>query len=117
MKKNQKARIEQAEDRALESMDYILETIPTPDFVEIVGRIGGDIKNRVKIKAAQLIVQIMPVRLNQLCSRGLRFASAIQDINMIAPLRKIQRRLTADKACTAGNQNRPHFQQVLPLKI
>jgi hypothetical protein len=43
MKKNQKARIEQAEDRALESMDYILETIPTPDFVEIVGRIGGDI--------------------------------------------------------------------------
>lgn len=43
MKKNQKERIEQAEDRALESMDYILETIPTPDFVEIVGRIGGDI--------------------------------------------------------------------------
>ena len=43
MKKNQKARIEQAEDRALESMDYILETIPTPDFVEIVGRKGGDI--------------------------------------------------------------------------
>ena len=43
MKKNQKARIEQAEDRALESMDYILETIPTPDFVEIVGRMGGDI--------------------------------------------------------------------------
>ena len=35
MKKNQKARIEQAEDRALESLDYILETIPTPDFVEI----------------------------------------------------------------------------------
>ena len=43
MKKNQKARIEQAEDRALESLDYILETIPTPDFVEIVGHIGGDI--------------------------------------------------------------------------
>ena len=43
MKKNQKARIEQAEDRALESLDYILETIPTPDFVEIVGRMGGDI--------------------------------------------------------------------------
>lgn len=43
MKKNQKARIEQAEDRALESMDYILETIPTPDFVEIVGCMGGDI--------------------------------------------------------------------------
>lgn len=43
MKKNQKARIEQAEDRALESLDYILETIPTPDFVGIVGHIGGDI--------------------------------------------------------------------------
>ena len=43
MKKNQKERIEQAEDRALESLDYILETIPTPDFVEIVGRMGGDI--------------------------------------------------------------------------
>ena len=42
MKKNQKAWIEQAEDRALESMDYILEPIPTPDFVEIVGRMGGD---------------------------------------------------------------------------
>ena len=43
MKKNQKERIEQAEDRALESLDYILETIPTPDLVEIVGRMGGDI--------------------------------------------------------------------------
>lgn len=43
MRKNQKARIEQAEDRALESLDYILETIPTPDFVETVGRIGGNI--------------------------------------------------------------------------
>ena len=42
MKDIQKKRIEKAQDRALESLDYILETIPTPDFVEIVGRMGGD---------------------------------------------------------------------------
>lgn len=35
-------RIEKAQNMAIESLDYILETIPTPDFVEIVGRIGGD---------------------------------------------------------------------------
>ena len=38
----QKERISKAQDRALESLDYILETIPTPDFVEIIGRMGGD---------------------------------------------------------------------------
>lgn len=37
-----KKRIEKAQDMALERLDYILETIPTPDFVEIVGRMGGD---------------------------------------------------------------------------
>ena len=37
-----KERIKKAEDRALESLDYILETIPALDFVEIVGRMGGD---------------------------------------------------------------------------
>ena len=42
MKDIQKKRIEKAQDKALESLDYILETIPTPDFVEIVGRMGGD---------------------------------------------------------------------------
>lgn len=26
----------------MECLDYILETIPTPDFVEIVGCVGGD---------------------------------------------------------------------------
>ena len=35
-------KIEKAQNKALESLDYILETIPTPDFVEIVGRVGGD---------------------------------------------------------------------------
>ncbi len=43
MNKEQKARIEQAEDKALERLEYILETIPAPDFVEVVGCIGGDI--------------------------------------------------------------------------
>ena len=42
MKADTKNRVRKAEDKALESLDYILETIPTPDFVEIVGRMGGD---------------------------------------------------------------------------
>ena len=42
MRETQKERIQKAQDRALESLDYILETIPTSDFVEIVGRMGGD---------------------------------------------------------------------------
>ena len=37
-----KKRIKKAQDRALESMDYILETIPALDFVEIVSRMGDD---------------------------------------------------------------------------
>ena len=42
MKDETKKRIEKAQNKALESLDYILETIPTPDFVEIIGRVGGD---------------------------------------------------------------------------
>ena len=42
MRETQKERIQKAQDRALESLDYILETITTSDFVEIVGRMGGD---------------------------------------------------------------------------
>ena len=42
MAKNEKERIKKAENKALESLDYILETTPTPDFVEVVGRVGGD---------------------------------------------------------------------------
>ncbi len=42
MSERQKKRISKAQDRALESLDYILETIPAPNFVEIVGRVGGD---------------------------------------------------------------------------
>lgn len=42
MGNTQKERVKKAENRVLEELDYILETIPTPDFVEIVGRMGGD---------------------------------------------------------------------------
>lgn len=42
MKEETKKRSEKAQNKSLESLDYILETIPTPDFVEIVGRVGGD---------------------------------------------------------------------------
>lgn len=34
--------IKKAQKKVLEKLDYILETYPTPDFVEIVGRVGGD---------------------------------------------------------------------------
>lgn len=42
MKKKKSERVTKAEDKALESLDYILETYETPDFVEIVGKMGGD---------------------------------------------------------------------------
>lgn len=42
MSERQKDRVSKAQDRALERLDYILETIPALDFVEIVGRMGGD---------------------------------------------------------------------------
>ena len=37
-----KKRIKKAQDRALESLDYILDVFPEQDFVEVVGRVGGD---------------------------------------------------------------------------
>lgn len=42
MAKDITERVRKAQDKVLEYLDYILETIPTPDFVEIVGRVGGD---------------------------------------------------------------------------
>lgn len=42
MNEDIKTRIEKAQKMALDSLDYILETFPAQDFVEIVGRIGGD---------------------------------------------------------------------------
>lgn len=43
MAKDTTERIKKAQDKALEHLDYILETIPALDFVEIVGRVGGDV--------------------------------------------------------------------------
>lgn len=43
MAKDITERIRKAQDKAMERLDYILETISTPDFVEIVGRVGGDV--------------------------------------------------------------------------
>lgn len=43
MEKDMTGRIKRAEDQALEKLESILQAIPTPDFVEIVGRINGDI--------------------------------------------------------------------------
>lgn len=42
MAKDITERVRKAQDKALEYLDNILETIPAPDFVEIVGRVGGD---------------------------------------------------------------------------
>lgn len=42
MKKDVEKRIEKAQKKVLERLDYILKIIPTPDFVEIVGCIGSD---------------------------------------------------------------------------
>lgn len=43
MEKDTRERIRKAQDKALERLDFILETVPTSDFVEIVGRVGGDV--------------------------------------------------------------------------
>ena len=37
-----KRRVEDAQDRALERLDYILEAYPAADFVEVIGCVGGD---------------------------------------------------------------------------
>ena len=43
MAKDITERVRKAQDKALEHLDYILETTPTLDFVESVGRVGGDV--------------------------------------------------------------------------
>ena len=43
MAKDITERVRQAQDKVLEHLDYILEIVPTPDFVESVGRVGGDV--------------------------------------------------------------------------
>ena len=42
MAKDTTERVKKAQDKVLECLDYILETIPASDFVELVGRVGGD---------------------------------------------------------------------------
>jgi hypothetical protein len=42
MAKDITERVREAQDKVLEYLDYILEAVPTPDFVEVVGRVGGD---------------------------------------------------------------------------
>lgn len=42
MTKDTAERIRKAQDNARERLDYILETVPALDFIEIVGRVGGD---------------------------------------------------------------------------
>ena len=39
---NEKKRINLAQEKALECMDYILDYYVAPDFVEVIGRAGGD---------------------------------------------------------------------------
>ena len=43
---NKDKRVARAQEEALEYFDYLIETRPAPDFVEIVGCIGGDVLTR-----------------------------------------------------------------------
>ena len=47
MSKSEKDRISKAQDIALDEggLDYVIDVAPTPDFVEVVGRKGGDVGN------------------------------------------------------------------------
>lgn len=42
MAKDTAERIRKAQDKVREHLDYILESVPALDFVEIIGRVGGD---------------------------------------------------------------------------
>jgi hypothetical protein len=37
-----KERVNKAKDKALESLDYIIDYFEMPDFVDVTGRMGGD---------------------------------------------------------------------------
>lgn len=43
MAKDTAERIRKAQDKVRERLDYILESVPALDFVEIVGNVGGDV--------------------------------------------------------------------------
>lgn len=36
-------RTDRAQEKALEYLDYIMECSESPDFVEVTGRVGGDV--------------------------------------------------------------------------
>lgn len=38
-----KERVNKTQERALESLDYVMDCRETPDFVEVTGRMGGDV--------------------------------------------------------------------------
>jgi hypothetical protein len=38
-----KERVNRAQDKALESLDYVIDCREAPDFVEVTGYIGGDV--------------------------------------------------------------------------
>ena len=38
-----KTRAEKAQDRVLDSLDYVMEVHETPDYVEVIGKTGGDV--------------------------------------------------------------------------
>ena len=42
MRRNE-ARVKKAMELALERLDYIMDSHATPDFVEVTGRMGGDV--------------------------------------------------------------------------
>lgn len=42
MRRNE-ARVKKAMDIALERLDYIIEHYATPDFVDVTGKMGGDV--------------------------------------------------------------------------
>jgi hypothetical protein len=41
---SRKERVNNAQDKALERLDYVIDYRETPDFVEVTGRMGGDTK-------------------------------------------------------------------------
>ena len=41
--KNERLRVEKALTIALEHLEYIIEHRTAPDFVEVTGRVGGDV--------------------------------------------------------------------------
>lgn len=43
MSMTSKERIDKAQDIALERLDYVTKCYETPDYIEVVGEMGGDV--------------------------------------------------------------------------